>query len=626
LIRSKHFLSQSSTWVGLALMAAVACSVETKSDFEFNDEPEAGAGGSSATAGKGGAGGKGGSSGGKAGSSSGGKGGSSGGRGGTGGKGGTAGANEGGEAGMVEGGMGGSSGTAGSGGTAGGGGSAGTTPVDPCDPNPCQNGTCEPDGAAYTCDCIDGYTGDDCETNIDDCAGNPCEHDGVCLDRVASYECDCSGTGYTGDTCETLIENCAQSPCENGGVCTDVGASRTCDCTGTGAQGESCEVDIDECGPRPCAHGICTNGRNMYTCDCNSTGYQGTNCDQDINECSSNNGGCDPLTQCINLDGSHTCGDCPSGYNGNGTTGCSDINECSSNNGGCDPLTSCTNTPGSRTCSACPSGYSGTGATGCMDINECSSNNGGCDVLTTCTNTPGGRNCGACPAGYTGTGATGCMDINECSSSPCRNGGSCTNTPGSYTCTCPSPWTGSICGNATIVVNAVDRGWWRSDGAHTSTNVYTTTGWCGTCVVALPTRSFFLWNIPSFVGTVSSVTMSQTLEAYDSPSASEVAVVYDVSTAPATLTTTSTNNTAVFSDLGSGTSFGSFTVTAANVGTVRSMAFSAAGATAVYNARGGQFAVGITEQSFTQTIDVDEFIRFSTDTALTHQLSIVVVP
>jgi len=35
---------------------------------------------------------------------------------------------------------------------------------DPCDPEPCLNGgTCSPSGVSYTCSCIDGYTGDDCE-------------------------------------------------------------------------------------------------------------------------------------------------------------------------------------------------------------------------------------------------------------------------------------------------------------------------------------------------------------------------------------------------------------------------------------------------------------------------------
>ena len=43
-----------------------------------------------------------------------------------------------------------------------------------------------------------------------------------------------------------------------------------------------------------------------------------------------------------------------------------DVNECLTNNGGCDPRSNCTNTPGSRTCSGCPSGFSGSGLTACV--------------------------------------------------------------------------------------------------------------------------------------------------------------------------------------------------------------------------------------------------------------------
>ena len=44
---------------------------------------------------------------------------------------------------------------------------------------------------------------------------------------------------------------------------------------------------------------------------------------------------------------------------------CSDVDECLKNNGGCDRRRICTNTMGSRTCGDCPSGYENDGDTGC---------------------------------------------------------------------------------------------------------------------------------------------------------------------------------------------------------------------------------------------------------------------
>jgi hypothetical protein len=61
----------------------------------------------------------------------------------------------------------------------------------------------------------------------------------------------------------------------------------------------------------------------------------------------------------------------------------------------------------------------------------------------------------------TGDGCTGgaVEDINECSSNPCQNGGTCSNTPGSYTCNCAAGYTGDNCetmrGVITIIKDAL---------------------------------------------------------------------------------------------------------------------------------------------------------------------------
>lgn len=93
-----------------------------------------------------------------------------------------------------------------------------------CDSNPCLNsGTCEDGVNKFICHCLPGYggwvlftiygkylekittsvvtcdlfSGTRCETNIDECGSNPCQHGGTCIDKLNAYKCECI-SGYTG--------------------------------------------------------------------------------------------------------------------------------------------------------------------------------------------------------------------------------------------------------------------------------------------------------------------------------------------------------------------------------------------------------------------------------------------
>ncbi|XP_035686712.1 mucin-like protein [Branchiostoma floridae] len=220
------------------------------------------------------------------------------------------------------------------------------------------------------CVCQDGYTGQQCETDIDACAANfdPCFPGVNCTDLtppadVDGYECGECPVGYEG----------------NGTICQDV---------------DECETDEGLL----CQH-TCINNIGNFTCGCHP-GYHllenGFNC-SDIDECAMPNN-CSQL--CDNTDGSYNCS-CWDGFSLD-TDGqsCQPNNPCEGGTDpGCDPVGGwcMVNETGTAVC-VCEAGYElANDSVTCLDKDECELGERHCHQL--CNNTVGGYTC-YCEDGY----------------------------------------------------------------------------------------------------------------------------------------------------------------------------------------------------------------------------------
>lgn len=132
------------------------------------------------------------------------------------------------------------------------------------------------DPGTYRCDCVAGYSGIYCQTDVNECSSSPCVNGGTCHDQVNSFFCSCA-MGYNGNTCAVNINECGSQPCLNGASCVDQVNSFFCACAG-GYSGMRCETNVDECSSLPCLNGgTCVDGIGQFTCQCTAS-FEGLTC------------------------------------------------------------------------------------------------------------------------------------------------------------------------------------------------------------------------------------------------------------------------------------------------------------------------------------------------------------
>lgn len=113
--------------------------------------------------------------------------------------------------------------------TAGAGVQLGCAGAPVCRSQPCLNGgACEDQFNQFSCACLPGWGGERCQSDLDECASQPCVH-GSCRDVLAGFRCLCQ-PGFTGRLCQEDVDDCEDHACQHGGTCRDGVNGYTCVC------------------------------------------------------------------------------------------------------------------------------------------------------------------------------------------------------------------------------------------------------------------------------------------------------------------------------------------------------------------------------------------------------------
>ncbi|KAF3839609.1 hypothetical protein F7725_018326 [Dissostichus mawsoni] len=173
----------------------------------------------------------------------------------------------------------------------------------------CVTNTNLPAGSGeYLCVCLDGFKGERCEVDVDDCKPNPCRL-GRCIDGPDSFSCICPA-GMTGHTCREDIDECVSQPCFPGVGCNNTLGSFICGVCPQGYSGDG---------------NICTRNQDSpvkaLTTPARVLKVSSRPKSSSPSPCSRRP--CHPGVQCFqstHVSAGFICGPCPAGLHGNGRT------------------------------------------------------------------------------------------------------------------------------------------------------------------------------------------------------------------------------------------------------------------------------------------------------------------
>jgi len=420
-----------------------------------------------------------------------------------------------------------------------------------------------------------------------------------------------------GTTCEDGLFCTVQDGCVDG-ICAG-GPENDCGMTPGQCMELYCDEQAKSCGEQAAAPGASCQDPNdlcMKGATCNNglcTGGSPEDCfffpvpdDCHVAECNPQTGQCEAVVgneggPCADLNDLCTVNKiCTAGVCGGGvpkdcthlTVGCFD-GVCNVNTGVCEQQAIA---PGQQCAEA---------------TDQC--NQGICDTQGNCNGQPANE-------------GQSCDDNSYCSLNDICVSGTCTGTTMITQCTngdfcCPNGctiYTDTDCNPTMHTLSAVNRGWWKNDGAHTSGNNNTLTG-----QTTSQYNSYFSFDLSGLTGTVLTAELHLEIEDHDSVDGQETVSVWDVSTPAATLEATG-NSTTIFNDLMSGNQYGTFTVLQSEVGSIKVIPLNSQALTDINAALGTDVSVGCHVDSIVGSST--QWVRFSMGSeARTHQLVLGII-